>query len=194
MLKKIIPYLSLFLFLLLNPLLNLLTPDDLDTTKYKALELENASLKEEVEELSHIYYTNYNYKIAKIQLKNLYNSNTYLLKSDEPITPKHPVINSHGLIGITNTDKTLLTLDNLTISIRVGESKGVFQNNKVLLNTRDIPKINTSIYTSGLTNFPPNIYVGSIKACDSSNSTITCEVETTLIDTTYVLILEDYTI
>ncbi len=194
MIKKIIPYLTLFLFLLLNPLLSLLSPNDLDYTKYEALSLENASLKEEIKELSNISYTNYDYKIAKIQLKNLYNSNTYLLKSDEPITPKHPVINSHGLIGITNTDKTLLTLDNLTISIRVESSTGIFKHQEIILNTKDIPCDDTPIYTSGLTNFPPNLSIGTISSCKLNASQVLCKVNLNPIDTTYALILKDYSI
>lgn len=194
MVKKIIPYLTLFLFLLLNPLLSLLSPNDLDYTKYEALSLENASLKEEVEELSNIQYTNYDYDITKILLKNLYNSNTYLLKSNGPISPKHPVINHHGLIGITNTDNTLLTLDNLTISIRVGDFTGIFKQQEIILNTKDIPRDNTPIYTSGLTNFPPNLSIGTIRSCKINDSQVLCKVNLNPIDTTYALILKDYSI
>lgn len=194
MIKKIIPYLTLFLFLLLNPLLNLLSPNDLDYTKYEALSLENASLKEEIKELSNISYTNYNYDITKILLKNLYNSNTYILKSNGKISPKNPVINHHGLIGITNTDNTLLTLDNLTISIRVESSTGIFKHQEIILNTKDIPRDDTPIYTSGLTNFPPNLSIGTLKSCKLNASQVHCKVNLNPIDTTYALILKDYSI
>ena len=183
MIKKIIPYLTLFLFLLLNPLLSLLSPNDLDYTKYEALSLENASLKEEIKELSNISYTNYNYDITKI-----------LLKNNGKISPKNPVINHHGLIGITNTDNTLLTLDNLTISIRVESSTGIFKHQEIILNTKDIPRDDTPIYTSGLTNFPPNLSIGTLKSCKLNASQVHCKVNLNPIDTTYALILKDYSI
>lgn len=194
MLKKMIPYLSLFLFLLLNPLINLLSPNDLDQVEYEALQLENASLKEEIEELSNISYTNYDYKIAKILVKNLYNSDTYLLQSKEYITPKHPVINKYGLIGITNKDNTLVTLNDLTISVKVDGVVGIFQNKKIVLDTKNLLAEGTPVYTSGLTNFPANLKIGTIKSCEITDTGEVCSLEENPIDTTYCLILEEYSI
>lgn len=194
MLKKMIPYLSLALFLLLNPLINLLSPNDLDQVKYEELQLENASLKKEIEELSNISYTNYDYKIAKILVKNLYNSNTYFLYSNESITPKHPVINKYGLIGITNKNSTLITLNDLTISVKVDGMVGIFRNKKIFLDTNNLPAAETPVYTSGLTNFPTNLKIGRISSCEIKDTGVFCSLEENPIDTVYCLILEEYSI
>lgn len=194
MLKKMIPYLSLVLFLLLNPLIDLLSPNDLDQVKYEELQLENASLKKEIEELSNISYTNYDYKIAKILVKNLYNSNTYFLYSNESIAPKHPVINKYGLIGITNKDSTLITLNDLTISVKVDGMSGILKNKKIFLDTNNLPVAETPVYTSGLTNFPPNLKIGRISSCEVKDTGVFCSLEENPIDTVYCLILEEYSI
>ena len=69
--KKILKYIPILLLLLINPFLDLIKSNDIDKVKYNLLELENNSLKEEIETLSNIKYNNYEYIISKILIKNL---------------------------------------------------------------------------------------------------------------------------
>ena len=131
--KKYLKYIPILLLLLINPFLDLIKNNDIDRVKYNLLELENNSLKEEIETISNIKYNNYDYIISKILIKNLYNSNIYYLKSNNEIEPKHPVINDIGLIGITNTDNTLVPISSLTISIKVDNTLGLYKDNKVII-------------------------------------------------------------
>ena len=75
--KKILKYIPILLLLLINPFLDIVKTNDIDKAKYNLLELENNSLKEEIEILSNIKYNNYEYIISKILIKNLYNNNIY---------------------------------------------------------------------------------------------------------------------
>ena len=75
--KKILKYIPILLLLFINPFLDLIKSNDIDKIKYNLLEIENTSLKEEIENLSNIKYNNYDYIISKILIKNLYNSNIY---------------------------------------------------------------------------------------------------------------------
>ena len=171
--KKILKYIPILLLLLINPFLDLIKSNDIDKAKYNLLELENNSLKEEIEVLSNIKYNNYEYIISKILIKNLYNSNIYYLKSNSLIEPKHPVINDIGLIGITNTDNTLVPISSLTISIKVDNTPGLYKDNKIIINKELNIDKNTNIYTSGLTNLPSNLLIGTIDTCSiKDNNTI----------------------
>lgn len=192
--KKILKYIPILLLLLINPFLDLIKNDDLDKVKYNLLELENNSLKEEIETLSNIKYNNYDYIISKILIKNLYNSNIYYLKSNNEIEPKHPVINDKGLIGITNTNNTLVPISSLTISIKVDNTLGLYKDNKVIIDKEININKNTNIYTSGLTNLPNNLLIGTIDTCSIKDNNTICNITLNPIDTNYCLILTEYTI
>ena len=192
--KKILKYISILLLLLINPFLDLIKSNDIDKVKYNLLELENNSLKEEIETLSNIKYNNYDYIISKILIKNLYNSNIYYLKSNSLIEPKHPVINDKGLIGITNTNNTLVPISSLTISIKVDNTLGLYKDNKVIIDKEININKNTNIYTSGLTNLPSDLLIGTIDTCSIKDNNTICNLTLNSIDTNYCLILTEYTI
>lgn len=192
--KKILKYIPILLLLLINPFLDLIKSNDIDKVKYNLLELENNSLKEEIETLSNIKYNNYDYIISKILIKNLYNSNIYYLKSNSLIEPKHPVINDKGLIGITNTNNTLVPISNLTISIKVGNTLGLYKDSKVIIDKEININKNTNIYTSGLTNLPSNLLIGTIDTCSIKDNNTICNIILNPIDTNYCLTLTEYTI
>ena len=192
--KKILKYIPILLLLLINPFLDLIKSNDIDKVKYNLLELENNSLKEEIETLSNIKYNNYDYIISKILIKNLYNSNIYYLKSNSLIEPKHPVINDKGLIGITNTNNTLVPISSLTISIKVDNTLGLYKDNTVIIDKEININKNTNIYTSGLTNLPSNLLIGTINTCSIKDNNTICNLTLNPIDTNYCLILTEYTI
>lgn len=192
--KKILKYIPILLLLLINPFLDLIKRNDIDKVKYNLLELENNSLKEEIETLSNIKYNNYDYIISKILIKNLYNSNIYYLKSNSLIEPKHPVINDKGLIGITNTNNTLVPISSLTISIKVNNALGLYKDNKVIIDKEININKNTNIYTSGLTNLPSDLLIGTIDTCSIKDNNTICNLTLNPIDTNYCLILTEYTI
>ena len=192
--KKILKYIPILLLLLINPFLDLIKSNDIDKVKYNLLELENNSLKEEIETLSNIKYNNYDYIISKILIKNLYNSNVYYLKSNSLIEPKHPVINDKGLIGITNTNNTLVPISSLTISIKVDNTLGLYKDNKVIIDKEININKNTNIYTSGLTNLPSDLLIGTIDTCSIKDNNTICNLTLNPIDTNYCLILTEYTI
>lgn len=192
--KKILKYIPILLLLFINPFLDLIKSNDIDKIKYNLLEIENTSLKEEIENLSNIKYNNYDYIISKILIKNLYDSNIYYLKSNTSIEPKHPVINDKGLIGITNTDNTLVPIYNLTISVRVDNYAGLYKDNKIIINNNVNIKRDSKVYTSGLTNLPSNLLIGKIDTCSISDNITTCNININKIDTNYCLILTEYTI
>ncbi len=192
--KKYLKFIPIILILLINPFLSFIKKDDKDEVETYLLKTENTSLKEEIEEISNIKYNDYDYILSKILIKNLYNSNIYHLKSNAKIEPKHPVINSKGLIGITNTDNTLVPISNLTISIRIGNLTGLYKDNKVIINTKTNIEPNSSVYTSGLTNLPSNLLIGNIATCTSNDNNTICNINLIPIDTLYCLILTEYTI
>ena len=192
--KKYLKFIPIILILLINPFLSLIKKDDKDQVETYLLKTENTSLKEEIEEISNIKYNDYDYILSKILIKNLYNSNIYYLKSNAKIEPKHPVINSKGLIGITNTDNTLVPISNLTISIRIGNLTGLYKDNKVIINTKTNIEPNSTVYTSGLTNLPSNLIIGNIATCTFNDNNTICNINLIPIDTLYCLILTEYTI
>ena len=170
--KKILKYIPILLLLLINPFLDLIKSNDIDKLKYN----------------------NYDYIISKILIKNLYNSNIYYLKSNSLIEPKNPVINDKGLIGITNTNNTLVPISSLTISIKVDNTLGLYKDNKVIIDKEININKNTNIYTSGLTNLPSNLLIGTIDTCSIKDNNTICNITLNPIDTNYCLILTEYTI
>ena len=53
---------------------------------------------------------------------------------------------------------------------------------------------NTNIYTSGLTNLPSNLLIGTIDTCSIKDNNTICNITLNPIDTNYCLILTEYTI
>ena len=163
--KKILKYIPILLLLLINPFLDLIKSNDIDKVKYNLLELENNSLKEEIETLSNIKYNNYDYIISKILIKNLY-----------------------------NTNNTLVPISSLTISIKVDNTLGLYKDNKVIIGKEININKNTNIYTSGLTNLPSDLLIGTIDTCSIKDNNTICNITLNPIDTNYCLILTEYTI
>ena len=181
--KKIYKYLYyiiiILLFLFLEPLISILKVNDSSNVINKVLELQVNDLKEEVEMLSNIDYQDYNYILAKISIKNLYDSNVYFLDSNEEITSNLAVINNHGLIGITK-DNYLQSLKEVNLAIRVDNNYGYLEKGIAYFNEE--VKTGDVIYTSGLTSIPSMLKVGTIKKCSKNNNRWECLVEYNKID------------
>ena len=149
---------------------------------------ENNNLKKEIQELSNINYTNYNYVLGKITVKDLYNSDSYFIKTDKYYNDL-PVINEDGLIGIINNNY-LDTTNNLNLSIKINDTYGILDKGII-----KIPKgnynINDLIYTSGLTKIPGNLVIGKVKEIKDNDNDLTNTIEVNFIDinNTYVGIL-----
>ena len=189
--KKIYKYLYyiiiILLFLFLEPLISILKVNDSSNVINKVLELQVNDLKEEVEMLSNIDYQDYNYILAKISIKNLYDSNVYFLDSNEEITSNLAVINNNGLIGITK-DNYLQSLKEVNLAIRVDNNYGYLEKGIAYFNEE--VKTGDVIYTSGLTSIPSMLKVGTIKKCSKNNNRWECLVELNKIDSSYVGVLK----
>lgn len=189
--KKLSKYLYyiiiIILFLLLEPLINILKIDDSALVVNKALELQVRDLKEEVEMLSNIDYQDYNYILAKISIKNLYDSNVYFLDSKEKFANNLAVINNHGLIGITK-ENYMQSIKDINLSIRINNNYGFLKNSIAYMDNE--VQINDIVYTSGLTSIPSMLKVGTIKECIEKNSKWECLVNINPVDNSYVGVLK----
>ena len=189
--KKLSKYLYyiiiIILFLLLEPLINILKIDDSALVVNKALELQVRDLKEEVNMLSKIDYQDYAYILAKISIKNLYDSDVYFLDSNEEITSNLAVINNNGLIGITK-ENYMQSIKDINLSIRINNNYGFLKNSIAYMDNE--VQINDIVYTSGLTSIPSMLKVGTIKECIEKNSKWECLVNINPIDNSYVGVLK----
>ncbi len=176
----------IILFLSVKPIINLLTINDSNKVINTILELENKDLKEEIYMLSNIKYNDYNYILAKISIRNLYDSNLYYLESNESIIDDLAVINNNGIIGITK-DSTMIGIKDISLSIKVNNKYGMYENGILYMNEEC--NIGDIVYTSGLTSIPSNLKVGVISSVKLNNGTWECNVILNEIDSSYVGVL-----
>ena len=159
--KYIYYFIIIVLFLLVDRIIILFKIDNKNSIINDILVYENSDLKNEVEELSNINYDDYNYVLGKITVNHLYNNNAIFIKTND-ILDNYPVINDIGLIGIIHNNY-LEPINNLNISIKINNNIGMLEKGIIKITKGDY-KINDKIYTSGLTNIPGNILVGTIKS------------------------------
>ena len=171
----------ILLFLVVEPIIGYLRFSDKVSVENNVLELSNNDLKQKLEELSQISYEDYDYILAKVTIRSLYNSQYYFLDNA-------PVINQFGLIGVTDKNKTLKASQSLKLSVKVNNIIGILEGG--ILNIEGDFKVGDKVYTSGLTNMPRNILVGEIKSIDKGR------IKVEYVDNTsnYVAILKDYSL
>jgi cell shape-determining protein MreC len=154
--------------------------------------LENNSLKDEIKELSNINYQNYDYILGKITIKNLYQSNSFFITSASEVANNSPVINNQGLIGLYSNN-ILIPTNNLDLSIKINDVNGTLKNGVITISQSDY-HIGDKVYTSGLTNIPSNILVGTINHIYKSTNGFEDNISIDFIEnnSTYVGILTNY--
>lgn len=188
--RVILFYGVVFLLFLLTPtLINYLRFSDKYIVLNEVMRLENIDLKEEVRELSKIDYSDYDYYLAKLSIRNLYGSEVYFLKTNEDLKEGLCVVNQYGLIGIMAKDNIMVGIKNIDLSIRVNNEVGRME--KGILKINSNIKVGDLVYTSGLTNIPKDILVGKVIEVNSNNNGFEAKVELNNIDTNYVAVLKE---
>lgn len=190
--EKVYYILVIILVLFANYIIVIFKFNDQNNVINNILREENISLKEEINELSNLNYHNYDYILGKITIKNIYQSNTYYIEPSAEVKNNSPVINNTGLIGLYN-NHLLLPTKSLNLSIKINDIYGTLKDSIITI-THSNYKEGESIYTSGLTNIPGGILIGTIKSIYSSSNSLedTIEVNYLKNDTTYVGILTNY--
>lgn len=187
----------------------------LENKKYKndSLELENKQLKQELSLKK--TYNDYNIIYAKTVIRNkMYWFSTITIDkgSEDGIKEGNAVISSYGLIGsiksvtrnhstvklITNSD----TKNKISVSIKnnkeakVGAITG-YKYPYILIEIEDVKSIKNEdqVITSGLSNFPKDIYIGNIKEIKKDEYKVSTilyvEPKQDMNDITYVGVLTD---
>ena len=105
----------ILLFLVVEPIIGYLRFSDKVSVENNVLELSNNDLKQKLEELSQIAYEDYNYILAKVTIRSLYNSQYYFLDSAYSFKDNAPVINQFGLIGVTDKNEILKASQSLKL-------------------------------------------------------------------------------
>lgn len=149
--------------------------------KYKDKEIiENEALKKELEVLKieldnikeslNIKVDNLDYQMAKVISRDIYHFNDEIVINlgEKEVEIGDAVINSEGLIGVvtkTMKNRSIVTLvtGSYNISVEINGTYGNLHNNIVdLLDKYANIKSGDKVYTSGLTNIPKGILIGSI--------------------------------
>ena len=148
------------------------------------LENENKALKEELTRVLTLNnldnYNDYDYLKSQILLRDVYNFHeTITIKygKDQNLKKGMAVVNEKGLIGLISkvNQKTsvvkLLTAQDLSVSIKIGESFGAldeYSPSKNYLiahnfNNYELIMKNEEVYTSGLGLIPEGIFIGQVE-------------------------------
>lgn len=123
----------------------------------------------------------FNYEITKVLYRDIYdfkNEITILKGEDYLFEENYPVVDENGLLGfISYTDDasskvTLLTNENISISIKVGDTYGILKyvnNELVITNLVDENfSVGDYIYTSGYSKLYERILIGEVLEKNSS--------------------------
>ncbi len=191
--QKTIYYLFIItLILFANYIVMFFKVNDKNSILNNIILLENNSLKDEIKELSNINYQNYDYILGKITIKNLYQSNSFFITSASEVANNSPVINNQGLIGLYSNN-ILIPTNNLDLSIKINDVNGTLKNGVITISQSDY-HIGDKVYTSGLTNIPSNILVGTINHIYKSTNGFEDNISIDFIEnnSTYVGILTNY--
>ena len=180
--KKIIYYsILIIIFLFIDKLINYFPAKSYDD--YMLIKQENKTLKDDIKYLSNINYDNY--KICKININNLYESNTYYLKCDFN-TNNNIVLNDIGFIGLANNNKLILAKD-LVLSIRINNNKGILKDNKISI-IHDDYAIDDKIYVNYLNE---EYLIGYVSNIINNGSYDIISVKYINISNSYVVVLDD---
>jgi cell shape-determining protein MreC len=191
--NKIIYYFIILIMLVgSDKIIGLVKKDDHNNIINEVLLQENNDLKQELKELSNLDYHDYDYVLGHITIKNLYNTNTYFIDTNTSVNENSPVINNEGLIGIYQ-NHYLITTSNLNLSIKINNNNGILNDNLIKIKS-DNYQIGDKIYTSGLTNIPGNLLVGTIKSITVEENKIVTDIKINYItnNSNYVGILTAY--
>lgn len=126
---------------------------------------------------------NYEIIYSKIILRDIYEfyDNVTILKGEsDGIKEGNIIINNDGLIGVINktfknySEVNLLTNKNINISVKINNSYGILSSNNNIIYVKNIKlqneiKEGDKVYTSGLTNTPDNILIGTVKNVKKDN-------------------------
>ncbi|MCI8670696.1 MAG: rod shape-determining protein MreC [Bacilli bacterium] len=186
--KKNFFYISLIIIYILY-----LTKDNLFalTSNLESLNNFTSDIKEsyyetEYQKLSNILKINpssFNIEYSKVMLQNIYdfyNKITINKGTNSNIEKGQAVINEKGLIGIINkvsnnsSEVNLITNPNTSISVKVNNSYGILttKDNKLIvknIKTNNEIKEGEQVFTSGLTDIPEGILVGTVKSVTKSS-------------------------
>ncbi|MCX4254078.1 MAG: rod shape-determining protein MreC [Bacilli bacterium] len=186
--KKNFFYISLIIIYILY-----LTKDNLFalTSNLESLNNFTSDIKEsyyetEYQKLSNILKINpssFNIEYSKVMLQNIYdfyNKITINKGTNSNIEKGQAVINEKGLIGIINkvsnnsSEVNLITNPNTSISVKVNNSYGILttKDNKLIvknIKTNNEITEGEQVFTSGLTDIPEGILVGTVKSVTKSS-------------------------
>lgn len=186
--KKNFFYISLIIIYILY-----LTKDNLFalTSNLESLNNFTSDIKEsyyekEYQKLSNILkidFSSFNIEYSKVMLQNIYdfyNKITINKGTNSNIEKGQAVINEKGLIGIINkvsnnsSEVNLITNPNTNISVKINNSYGILttKDNKLIvknIKTNSEIKEGEQVFTSGLTNIPEGILVGTVKSITKSS-------------------------
>lgn len=142
--------------------------------------------EKEYQKLNNILKINpsaFNIEYSKVMLQNIYdfyNKITINKGTNSNIEKGQAVINEKGLIGIINkvsnnsSEVNLITNPNTSISVKINNSYGILttKDNKLIvknIKTNNEIKEGEQVFTSGLTNIPEGILVGTVKSITKSS-------------------------
>lgn len=211
--KKILNGNLLFLFLII-----FLLSDSFSSWILKEKEFPEIKQQEEYQHLVEEYQTLLNQKnidlpqvkesVSKVYLRDpftFFNEITILKGKEEDISLSSAVLKDNALIGIitstsNHTSKVrLLTNTDTSISVKIKDTYGILTTNKLEENwinnlTKDIElQEGDKIYTSGLTEVPGNIFIGTIAEINKDQLGLTQSIkvrrEADLNDLNYVTIM-----
>lgn len=185
-------FIIFFLFISIDRLILLFKINDQKIIVNNIKKYENEDLKNEINELTHIDYNDYNYILGKITIKKIYNNNTFYINTPMAISDNLAVINNLGFIGLYS-NHFLITPNNLNLSIKINDINGVLKDGKISI-IKSNYNVGDKIYTSGLTNIPTNLLIGTVKDVYESSNEIEDIIEINFIEntSTYVGILLNY--
>lgn len=142
--------------------------------------IENNNIAKEYEELLNLVNINkenskliYS-KIIKREIFEFYDKITITKGSNDNIKKGDIVINEYGIIGVINkvynhsSEVSLITNNDISISVKVGESFGMLysKDHKLIIKNMKIDgtiKEGDEVITSGLTSIPEGIKIGKVK-------------------------------
>ena len=184
--KKIIYYLIIILlFIIFDKVLYIFPNNKNNIHDYIATNT-CEDLKKEVEYLSNLNYDKYDYEIGKITYKNLYNTNSYIIESNNNYND-NIVLNNKGMIGILN-NKILTLVKDLNISVKINNNYGILKNNKVSIIDGNY-LIGDEVYTSGIGKINASFLIGYISDIKHLSNEDIISINYLDINSSYVVIL-----
>ncbi len=201
----------LFCFLTFDSLIGWLNQFTISPVGDEILEMKYQNLLKEFEDLSaqkEIIIPKVNSQIARVLFRDpfeFFEEITISKGTEEGVTPFSAVMTKEGLVGVVtsvdnHTSKVrLLTNQHTNLSVKVGDSFGILTTNSVEENwIKNLTKETTVskgdlIYTSGLTEVPEGLPIGTVEYIENDELGLTTSIKIKrLVDTsnlTYLHIL-----